>query len=210
MTHTPEVSPPHILVILGSSREHRVGRIVAHWFTRQTELRADMEPEAHRLCVLRRLRRRRARDAATSRGVGGAADGAGGHLRISADGRFDTRTGGAVVGRGPTPPPCGTLAPEQAPEARASERPPDDAIARATRDAMRVAGCQRRDVVGDACRAVHVGYEAAPPHASASLTNCAASSASSARSGSSDSITASKRAAPSGSVVPIESPSESQ
>jgi len=36
------VSVPHILVILGSSRDSRFGDTVARWFMRQTDRRADM------------------------------------------------------------------------------------------------------------------------------------------------------------------------
>ena len=42
MTQTPAAIRPHILVILGSSREHRFRGTVAHWFMRQTEQRTDM------------------------------------------------------------------------------------------------------------------------------------------------------------------------
>jgi len=42
MTPASPDTLPHILVILGSSREHRFGGIVASWFMRQTEHRTDM------------------------------------------------------------------------------------------------------------------------------------------------------------------------
>ncbi|MGH7687186.1 MAG: NADPH-dependent FMN reductase [Candidatus Dormibacteria bacterium] len=42
MAHTADVAPPHILVILGSARDHRFGPTVAHWFMRQTEHRTDL------------------------------------------------------------------------------------------------------------------------------------------------------------------------
>ena len=42
MTQTPTDGRPHIVVILGSAREHRFGGTVAHWFMRQTEQRTDM------------------------------------------------------------------------------------------------------------------------------------------------------------------------
>lgn len=42
MTLTPAGTPPHILVILGSAREHRFGGVVARWFMHETEQRSDM------------------------------------------------------------------------------------------------------------------------------------------------------------------------
>lgn len=35
-------APPHILVILGSSRETRFGHVIAHWFMRQADRRTDL------------------------------------------------------------------------------------------------------------------------------------------------------------------------
>ena len=42
MMETPGQPRPHILVILGSSREHRFGDTIARWFMRQTAERSDM------------------------------------------------------------------------------------------------------------------------------------------------------------------------
>lgn len=59
-------APPHILVILGSAREHRFGLVVARWFMQQTERRSDMTFELADLQQWQHGYYRRARPAATS------------------------------------------------------------------------------------------------------------------------------------------------
>lgn len=66
MTQTPTHAPPHILVILGSSREHRFGGTVAQWFMRQTELRTDVTFELADLRDWQHSYFNRAKPAATS------------------------------------------------------------------------------------------------------------------------------------------------
>lgn len=66
MTQTPTATLPHILVILGSSREHRFGSIVARWFMRQTEQRPDMTFELADLRDWQHRYFRRAKPAAMS------------------------------------------------------------------------------------------------------------------------------------------------
>lgn len=66
MTQAADDIPPHILVILGSSREHRFGEIVARWFMRQTGHRTDLTFELADLRDWQHGYYRRAKPAATS------------------------------------------------------------------------------------------------------------------------------------------------